>query len=75
MRQAGLFKDTGAQSARAFDLTFSARPQAVGEDLLSSGLILAYAYPYLLAFLPDSIEVITLLNGNLVKVNQRLIAC
>ena len=32
----------------------------------------AYAYPYLLGFLADAIEVITLINGNLVKVTHIL---
>lgn len=51
-----IFKDTAAQTARFFDVRFNARPRAV-----------AYAYPYLLGFLSDSIEIITLINGSLVK--------
>eukprot|EP00048_Salpingoeca_helianthica_P005990 m.94018 g.94018 ORF g.94018 m.94018 type:complete len:823 (-) comp13837_c0_seq1:24-2492(-) len=51
-----VFKDTGAQTARFFDVRFSARPHGV-----------AYVYPYLLGFLSDSIEIITLINGSLVK--------
>lgn len=54
--QTVVFKDTGAQTARFFDVRFSARPHGI-----------AYVYPYLLGFLGDSIEIVTLINGSLVK--------
>eukprot|EP00039_Didymoeca_costata_P025638 m.14024 g.14024 ORF g.14024 m.14024 type:complete len:867 (-) comp4969_c0_seq1:62-2662(-) len=51
-----VFRDEHGEKSREYDIKFSSRPHAI-----------AYVYPYLLGFTEDSIEVVTLINGSLVK--------
>lgn len=50
------FKHANGHNSRQYEVTFSSRPHAI-----------AYVYPYLLGFMPNAIEVITMINGSLVK--------
>eukprot|EP00040_Diaphanoeca_grandis_P035893 m.226809 g.226809 ORF g.226809 m.226809 type:complete len:906 (-) comp33502_c0_seq2:307-3024(-) len=50
------FKHSNGHNSRQYDVRMSASPHAI-----------AYVYPYLLGFTKDSIEVVTMINGSLVK--------
>jgi len=50
------FKHTNGHNSRQYGVRLSSRPHAI-----------AYVYPYLLGFTNNSIEVVTMINGSLVK--------
>lgn len=65
--QAVVFKSTEGGDSRQYDIKWTSRPQHI-----------AYVYPYLLGFTRETIEVVTMINGSLVKTlpmpNLQLIA-
>lgn len=53
------FKHSNGRDSRQYKVSWSSRPAAI-----------AYVYPYLLGFTANSVEVVTMINGSLVKTLQ-----